>query len=223
MNFTTWMLVLFCGLTLAQDDVNETETLSSFPEMSILLQELGAVKAKLEAVETKLKETKSQVLVLNDKDKSLETKLEKTENQVLVLQEKEAYKVVFSAGIGGGAIGPFSTSKTLVYTRVITNLGNAYNQHTGIFVAPVRGMYYFSFFYHAGGGHPVGLNLMKNNQLVVQSSDHKTLNDTADNGGNAAFMELQQGDQVYVQMQPNTHIWGSSYTTTFSGFLLHQV
>uniref|UniRef100_A0A3B3VBB8 Complement C1q-like protein 2 n=1 Tax=Poecilia latipinna TaxID=48699 RepID=A0A3B3VBB8_9TELE len=234
MNFTTWMLVLFCGLTLAQDDVNETETLSSFPEMSILLQELGAVKAKLEAVETKLKETKSQVLVVNDKGKSLETKLKETENQVLVLQEKgkvifikffftEAYKVVFSAGIGGGAIGPFSTSKTLVYTRVITNLGNAYNQHTGIFVAPVRGMYYFSFFYHAGGGHPVGLNLMKNNQLVVQSSDHKTLNDTADNGGNAAFMELQQGDQVYVQMQPNTHIWGSSYRTTFSGFLLHQV
>lgn len=106
MNFTTWMLVLFCGLTLAQNDVNETEisgeTKLRFPEMSLLLLELGAVKAKLEAVETKLKETESQVLVLNEKGKSLETKLEETEsrgksletklketeNQVLVLQEK---------------------------------------------------------------------------------------------------------------------------------------
>uniref|UniRef100_A0A087YAM9 C1q domain-containing protein n=1 Tax=Poecilia formosa TaxID=48698 RepID=A0A087YAM9_POEFO len=205
MNFITWMLVLFCGLTLAQDDVQETETLSSFPEMSVLLQELGAVKIKLEAVETKLEETENQVLVLQEKD-------------------KESYKVVFSAGIGGnGAIGPFSTSKTLVYTRVITNLGNAYNQHTGIFVAPVRGMYYFSFFYHAGGGHPVGLNLMKNNQVVVLSSDQKTSSDGADNGGNAAFLVLQQRDQVYIQLYANRHVWGNSYSTTFSGFLLHQV
>ncbi|XP_023202374.1 uncharacterized protein LOC102219930 [Xiphophorus maculatus] len=277
MNFTTWMLVLFCGLTLAQNDVNETEisgeTKLSFPEMSLLLLELGAVKAKLEAVETKLKETESQVLVLNEKGKSLETKLEeteswgksletklegtesqvlvlnekgksletkleeteswgksletklkKTESQVLVLQDKEATKVVFSAGIGGNAaIGPFTTSKTLVYTRVITNLGNAYNQHTGIFVAPVRGIYYFSFFYHAGGYQPVALFLMKNNQIVVLSSDHKTSHDGADNGGNAAFLELQQGDQVYVLLEANRHVWGNIYTTTFSGFLLHKV
>uniref|UniRef100_A0A3B5L6W2 C1q domain-containing protein n=1 Tax=Xiphophorus couchianus TaxID=32473 RepID=A0A3B5L6W2_9TELE len=202
MNFTIWMLVLFCGLTLAQNDVNETEisgeTKLCFPEMSLLLLELGAVKAKLEAVEIKLEETESQVLVLN--------------------------KIVFSAGIlGNAAIGPFTTSKTLNYTRVITNLGNAYNQHTGIFVAPVRGMYYFSFFYHAGGGHPVVLFLMKNNQVVVECTDHQTSHDAADNGGNAAFLELQQGDQVYVQLEANCEVWGDSYTTTFSGFLLHKV
>uniref|UniRef100_A0A3P9Q9T8 Complement C1q-like protein 2 n=1 Tax=Poecilia reticulata TaxID=8081 RepID=A0A3P9Q9T8_POERE len=222
MNFISWMLVMFCGLTLAQDDLKEKsealETKLKETENQVLM-----VNDKGKSLETKLEETKSQVLVLNDKGKYLETKLKETENQVLVLQEKEASKVVFSAGISGGAIGPFSTSKTLVYTRVMTNLGNAYNQHTGIFVAPVRGMYYFTFFYHAGGEHPVGLDLMKNNQVVVHSADHMTLNDGADNGGNAAFMELQQGDQVYVQMQPNTHIWGNSYSTTFSGFLLHKV
>ncbi|XP_043954287.1 complement C1q-like protein 2 [Gambusia affinis] len=249
MNFSTWMLVLFCGLTLAQKHVNETEisgeTLLSFPEISDLLQELGAVKAKLEAVETnlketenqvlilnekgksletKLKETENQVLVLNEKGKSLETKLKETENQVLVLQEKEAFKVVFSAGISNsGAIGPYSTSKTLIYTRIMTNLGNAYNQHTGIFVAPVRGMYYFSFFYHAGGKHPVALRLLKNNQIVVESTDQATSSDGADNGGNAAFMELRQGDQVYVQLVANCHVWGDTDRTTFSGFLLHQV
>ncbi|XP_054914572.1 complement C1q-like protein 2 [Poeciliopsis prolifica] len=214
------MLVLFCGLTLAQNDVNETE----ISEISVLFQELGAVKAKLEAVETKLKATENQVLVLNEKCKSLETKLEETENQVLVLQEKEAPKIVFSAGIAGNsAIGPFSTSKTLIYTRVITNVGNAYNQHTGIFVAPVRGMYYFSFFYHAGGGKSVGLQLKKNNQVVVWSADHKSSYDGADNGGNAAFLVLQRGDQVYIQLDANRHVWGNPYGTTFSGFLLHKV
>uniref|UniRef100_A0A087YAL7 C1q domain-containing protein n=1 Tax=Poecilia formosa TaxID=48698 RepID=A0A087YAL7_POEFO len=206
MNLTFCVLVLISGLTLVQSVV-ETETSagtqSCCPDLSLSHQELGAVKAKLEAVETKLKET---------------------ESQVLVLKEKEALKVVFSAGIlGDAAIGPFNTPTTLIYTRVITNLGNAYNQNTGIFVAPVRGMYYLSFFYHAGGEHPVHLLLMKNNERILDSSDHKTLNDGADNGGNAAFVELQQGDQVNVQLQPNTHVWGSLYSTTFSGFLLHQV
>ncbi|XP_007574019.1 complement C1q-like protein 2 isoform X1 [Poecilia formosa] len=218
MNFTLWLLLSFCGLTLAQEGLPETEvtteTGSCFPDMCKFLKEFGAMKAKLEAVETNLKE----------KSEAVEAKLKETESQVLVLKQKEALKVVFSAGIlGDAAIGPFNTPTTLIYTRVITNLGNAYNQNTGIFVAPVRGMYYLSFFYHAGGEHPVHLLLMKNNERILDSSDHKTLNDGADNGGNAAFVELQQGDQVNVQLQPNTHVWGSLYSTTFSGFLLHQV
>ncbi|XP_016517237.1 cerebellin-1-like isoform X2 [Poecilia formosa] len=207
MNFTLWLLLSFCGLTLGQEGLPETEvtteTGSCFPDMCKFLKEFAAMKAKLESVETNLKET---------------------ESQVLVLKQKEALKVVFSAGIlGNAAIGPFNTPTTLIYTRVITNVGNAYNQNTGIFVAPVRGMYYFSFFFHAGGGRIVRLFLMKNSERILECSDHKTLNDGADNGGNAAFVELQQRDQVYVQLQPNTHVFGGSYTTTFSGFLLHQV
>uniref|UniRef100_A0A3P9Q987 Complement C1q-like protein 2 n=1 Tax=Poecilia reticulata TaxID=8081 RepID=A0A3P9Q987_POERE len=205
MIFTLCLFLCFCGVTLGQDVLSQTEvtteTGSCSPDMCKFLKEFEAMK----------------------KGEALETKLKETESQVLVLKQKEALKVVFSAGIlGNAAIGPFKTPTTLIYTRIITNLGNAYNQNTGIFVAPVRGMYYFTFFYRAGGEHKVRLVLMKNNEYVVESSDHKTLNDGADNGGNAAFMELQQGDQVYVQLYPDTHVFGGSHTTTFSGFLLHQ-
>ncbi len=93
---------------------------------------------------------------------------------------------------------------------------------TGIFVAPVAGLYYFTFFYHAGGERPVGLLLYKNNESVVVTGDHKTTGDGADNGGNAAFLQLQQGDQVYVRLNANTHVWGYSHTT-FSGFLVTQI
>lgn len=92
----------------------------------------------------------------------------------------------------------------------------------GIFAAPVTGMYYFTFFYHAGGAHPVSLALIKNNQIVVTAYDHQTANDGADNGGNAVFVQLQQGDQVYVRLGATTTIWGNNDITTFSGFLVSQ-
>uniref|UniRef100_A0A7N6AAG5 C1q domain-containing protein n=1 Tax=Anabas testudineus TaxID=64144 RepID=A0A7N6AAG5_ANATE len=110
---------------------------------------------------------------------------------ILELKSKETKKVVFSAAISGfGHTGPFNTDTTLIYKTVITNIGNAYNQFTGIFAAPVAGIYNFTFFYHAGGSEVVNLALIKNNQVVVMAYDHKSLQDGADNGGNAVFLQL---------------------------------
>ncbi|KAM4714665.1 complement C1q subcomponent subunit B-like [Anableps anableps] len=179
MNFNLWFLVWVCGLTLAQNGLPQTEvtteTGSCFPDMCKFLKEFGAMKEKQEGLETRLKET---------------------EIQVQELRKKEASKIAFSAAIGGsGHIGPLSADTTIIYKRVITNVGNAYNQHTGI--------YYFTFFYHAGGSQILNLALMKNSEVVATAYDHKTSHDGADNGGNAAFLQLQQGDHVYMRPRRN--------------------
>ncbi|XP_030286577.1 complement C1q-like protein 4 [Sparus aurata] len=130
-------------------------------------------------------------------------------------------KVAFSALLQkGGAYGPFDKDTTLAYNKVHTNTGDAYNSCTGIFTAPVAGVYYFTFFYHAGGHHASELHLFKNCEMIVRSSDHKTGSDNADNGGNAAVLQLQQGDQVYVRMLAQKHVWAADNSTSFSGFLL---
>ncbi|XP_073330701.1 complement C1q-like protein 4 isoform X1 [Pagrus major] len=129
-------------------------------------------------------------------------------------------KVAFSAVLEkGGAYGPFNTDKTLVYNKVFTNIGDAYSSCTGIFTAPVAGVYYFTLFYHAGGEHASNLQLFKNSEEIVVTNDHKTGSDTADNGGNAVVLQLQKGDQVYVRMRANCRVWGGPQTT-FSGFQL---
>ncbi|XP_032439971.1 caprin-2-like [Xiphophorus hellerii] len=229
MTFSVWLLVCFCGLTLGQEGLPQTEVAteirSSFPDMSKFLIEFGAMKAKLEAVETNLKE-KSEALEtkLKEKQEVMETRQKETENQVLVLKKKDASNIAFSAATGGnGNIGPFNTDTTIIYRKLIINVGNAYNQHTGIFSAPVPGIYYFTFFYHAAGTQVVNLSLMKNNEIVVTTYDHKTSQDGADNGGNAAFLQLQQGDHVYVRMYANSHVWQTDHITTFSGVLLRPL
>ncbi|XP_028261674.1 C1q-related factor-like [Parambassis ranga] len=192
------LMLLFCGLTLAQNTGN---TQSCSTDMCELLKEFGAMKEKLAATETRLMDS---------------------ENQILALKNQFTTKVAFTAKTAtGGVIGPFNTDTTLVYGAVITNEGNAYNQHTGIFTAPVEGTYYFTFFYHASGLHHwARLFLIKNSEIIVEAADHPSVSDTADNGGNAAFLRLQRGDQVFVRMTANAHVWGSDTTTTFSGSLL---
>ncbi|XP_073330702.1 complement C1q-like protein 4 isoform X2 [Pagrus major] len=128
-------------------------------------------------------------------------------------------KVAFSAVLEkGGAYGPFNTDKTLVYNKVFTNIGDAYSSCTGIFTAPVAGVYHFTLFYHAGGNQQSILWLYKNSEMIVRTSDHKSA--SADNGGNAVVLQLQKGDQVYVRMEANCHVWAAENNTTFSGFQL---
>ncbi|XP_039679102.1 collagen alpha-1(X) chain-like [Perca fluviatilis] len=212
MNFTILLFVsMFCGLILAQDDAPDAtgteetvETKSCYPDMCDLLTEFGAMREKLTSVETRLKESV---------------------NQILELKNKERTKVIFSTAIGQGdkPIGPFNTDTTLIYRRVITNIGGAYSPSTGIFTAPVAGVYYFTIFYHAGGDYEGKLLLFKNSELVVMTHDHRSGSDGADNGGNAAFLQLQPRDQVYVRMAANSHVWGTDHHTTFSGFLVTQM
>ncbi|XP_042368629.1 complement C1q-like protein 3 [Plectropomus leopardus] len=176
------------------------------------------MRDNLEAVETRLKNSETRL-------KDSETRLRNSENQILELRNKERTKVIFSAAVGEGSkdIGPFNRDITLIYRDVKTNIGNAYSPSTGIFVAPVAGVYYFTIFYHAGGYHQSKLQLYKNNQHMVTTHDHASQHDGADNGGNAVFMQLQPGDQVYVRMVAKSHVWGSDYHTTFSGFLVTQM
>ncbi|XP_053199119.1 cerebellin-2-like [Scomber japonicus] len=132
----------------------------------------------------------------------------------------EREKVAFSALTNyGAAYGPFDMDKTLVYKKVITNIGNGYDPSTGIFTAPVAGIYHFTFLYHAGGERASKLILKRNGEEITMTGDNKSQYEKSNNGGNAVCLQMKKMDRVCVVLAANCHVWGSEHTS-FSGFLV---
>uniref|UniRef100_A0A8C7CQI4 C1q domain-containing protein n=1 Tax=Oncorhynchus kisutch TaxID=8019 RepID=A0A8C7CQI4_ONCKI len=195
MNTAAFLLVSLCcccWLSAAQQETKKTENEgkecqtsqgSCYPDLCKLLKDFGVMEAKLRTTVEKLG--------------VMETQLKVNENQLEELKNNERRKVIFSAALGGnGHIGPIDHDTTLIFKNVITNIGSAYNPSTGVFAAPIAGVYYFSFFYHAGGSQTKYISLFKNGQRMVTSSDHQSSGDGADNGANAVTLQLEVGESA---------------------------
>ncbi|KAL2083041.1 hypothetical protein ACEWY4_020814 [Coilia grayii] len=202
-------------------------------EMSSLVTEqrveLRHTKTQLEAMETRLRASESKAEAMETRLRASESKAEAMETRLRASektveeQRREQSRVSFSASLlaeGMGNIGP-SGVDTLLFKHVITNIGNAYNAHTGVFRAPIRGVYFFVVFIH-GVGHastPTGVSLQKNGELVVIAYAHQPSHSlTASNG---ASLLLKEGDVVYVKLWPGAWVYDNqNHYTTFSGHLL---
>ncbi len=92
---------------------------------------------------------------------------------------------------------------------------------TGIFTAPVKGVYFFNFVVFNPYDISTGVKLLKNGNLVVTASDNAPGQDTEDTTCNSVSLLLEQGDQIYLQLIENRRIYTDALRrNTFSGHLL---
>ncbi|XP_059167028.1 uncharacterized protein LOC131949240 [Physella acuta] len=109
---------------------------------------------------------------------------------------------------------------TIIYTEVITNIGNAYRNTTGVFKCPKAGVYSFQIHGVASKGMEIGISLTKNKIRIV-SVQAKSLQEQSA-AGNSAVLMLEKGDEISVQATSCGSLYGAGgqILNTFSGFLI---
>ncbi|TKS87860.1 Adiponectin 30 kDa adipocyte complement-related protein [Collichthys lucidus] len=118
-------------------------------------------------------------------------------------------------------MGPFNTDVTLKFSKVFTNIGQAYSPITGVFTAPFAGVYYFVFHgWDARLLKSIGLKLYQNDKRITgcfDSNDDSGLVSVS----NSFVLKLDKGDVIYLVLSSTYGIYDDVYNrSTFSGFLL---
>ncbi|KAK9973962.1 hypothetical protein ABG768_022075 [Culter alburnus] len=158
------------------------------------------------------------------------SELQKIKDEVRELRSKNeervnvAFSTTLSSSMGVKYFGPHTEATTLVYEHAFINHGNAYDTNTGIFTAPVKGVYFFNFVVFNPYEEATGVRLLKNGNLVVAASDNPPGQDTEDTTCNSVTLLLEKGDQIRLQLIEKRRIYTDSLNrNTFSGHLLFTV
>ncbi|XP_067107069.1 cerebellin-1-like [Osmerus mordax] len=206
-----------------ENEETESEKMTSTTELRIMEarltdseQRTAALESRLVASEVKVQQQENQISALLADLNATKMKADEQENRY-------NSKVAFSVGLGG-QVGPFNTDITLKFSRVLVNVGKAYNPITGIFTAPMRGVYYFRFtILDYMSKKYYGIRLMKNGRSILyniewqEHGDHSYL-------ANGLTVELETGDVVYTVLPSGFSIGDSiDNHSSFTGFLLFSM
>ena len=128
--------------------------------------------------------------------------------------------VAFSATVSPHDYGPLGKNQVMIFDRVLTNIGNAYHAHSGIFTAPVHGVYFVSVTV-SGWVHTMG-----HSYLHVMQSGNSLCSIWAARGDQSSqtlILRLKKNDEIYViNSVASDIILGESYSS-FSGFLIFPI
>jgi hypothetical protein len=110
----------------------------------------------------------------------------------------------------------------LIFDKVVTNVGNAYDLSSGQFTAPVPGVFVFAVTMMSDPNHYNRYQIMKNgNQLLGNLLSHGSAT-TYDTSSQTIVVILMAGDRVTVQhLDPDGFAHGHAYSS-FAGFLQQQ-
>ncbi|KAL7832931.1 hypothetical protein SRHO_G00299490 [Serrasalmus rhombeus] len=220
--------LLCVGCTLASDDLIDSTGDAQYTLE--VMKRLLTLEKRLSASEKAEKELQRRLDESEKKQTELQSKLAASESVVLELKRtsKATPQVAFTAALGQDHIGPFDQHTSLIYQDVITNIGGAYNSQTGVFTAPVNGVYTFLiYFFTWSRSESTLLHIFKNTDHLVGSFVYKSTPEQpirGESSSNAVIVQLQKYDRVHVLLYSRSKITnGVSKLSTFSGTLLFSL
>lgn len=129
----------------------------------------------------------------------------------------------FFACVGAVDLVNLGDKHTIIFDKVITNEGSAYHEHTGVFTAPVKGLYVFHLSAMATEGRDQYLSFMVDGNLINGAYPDGHGTQTYQTTGSHWVLKLWPGSEVWVQTgRPNSALHGNCFSA-FSGFLLYEL
>jgi len=113
-------------------------------------------------------------------------------------------------------------NKPIPFSHVSTNTGNGYNPHTGIFTAPVSGLYafYMTAREHTTTRSYVVIGILHSGTELCQTVVEGTSTASWDKGSCFAAVRLNGGDEIHVQRIAGSDVIDKGWQTAFSGMLI---
>lgn len=114
------------------------------------------------------------------------------------------------------------------FDKILLNLGYGYDSATGIFTAPLPGIYILScsVLDHMGDdGHGTTMlhaEIVKNGVVLARVFAHAN-NEYRDQGAQTIIANVNRGDRIWIRAIDNNNLGlGGEMYTTFSGYMLWQ-
>ncbi|XP_071946238.1 uncharacterized protein [Antedon mediterranea] len=135
--------------------------------------------------------------------------------------QKTNVNVAFSAARVSALAATADMDEVLTYASLFINVGDCFDQYTGIFTTKVHGAYAFIFHIHtASRTSSPYVKLMKNGEVQVAVHDYDS-SDAYDSTSNSVILELMRSDQVWLQLDQGNELHSNNNRyTTFMGHLL---
>jgi hypothetical protein len=125
--------------------------------------------------------------------------------------------IAFTASLSR-EIRPVGAHQIIDFDTVITNIGDCYNAHGGLFTAHVPGVYQFSVTVISETNHYSDVIIVKNGAELCRAHGE---GDAFDSGTCLATVHLAAADDVWVRQMGGNAIFGQNYTT-FSGHMIQS-
>jgi hypothetical protein len=128
--------------------------------------------------------------------------------------------VGFMACLGPDLLN-LGTKHIIMFDRIITNTGGAYHNYTGVFKAPVKGLYDFQLSAMSSAGNNLALAFVRDGRMISRIYPDAAGSSSYETAGNQWVVELNQGSVVWIETY-NGGIQGHCFTV-FSGFLISEM
>ena len=139
-------------------------------------------------------------------------------------RELSDHQVAFTAGISSTDLHNLGEHQTIIFDKVLTNFGNAYHPHTGIFFVPFSGGYVITVTVTVKPGLAQWLELVVDGRVINSISAGPAASNDYASTTKQWILQLNSGSEVLLRTEfrtrPDLH---GNMNTMFSAFLLFEI